>query len=174
MDDDGQYSITLEKAKRDLSKLRIERFQLENRISRLEQTVYSLSVLLNEPKIGPEMGLTEGIKALLRSIYPNNLYPLTVRLRLEQAGFTFTGKNPMASIHTVLKRLRDQELLKTVIDKPTGRIAFGWNADIRDQIAVSMSQFEAEKDRKSTLIDPEDEAVTKALDAVCGEEEEER
>ena len=98
---DCQYAEVLEKAKAELAVAKAEMFEVESRIERLEQTVIALTSLLEQPAaLDPVKGVTEGVRAALRLVAPRGLYPPTVRLQLENAGFHFANqKNPMASIH---------------------------------------------------------------------------
>jgi hypothetical protein len=98
----------------DLALAKAERLKLNRRIIALERTVFSLASLVEQPTIDPAKGITEGIKAALESVSPGGLYPRTLRLELEQAGFDFSEqKNPMASIHAILKRLKGHHLAHT-------------------------------------------------------------
>lgn len=131
------YTATLEQARRELAHLKSERFRIDARINHLENVIHGLSVLIEEPELRPTMGLTEGIKTALKLIFPNGNYPTSVRARLEEAGFKFPGKNPMASIHTVLKRLEKKGLIRSELDRENGKIAYFWNE--RDAYKLMMS-----------------------------------
>lgn len=124
---EADYATALAKAKAEIAALRAERANLDIRISGLEQTVRALGALLDEPVAAPALGLTAGIKAALKAVEGSGLYPTTVRTRLLEAGVVLPGKNPMASVHAVLKRLAaDGYAEAQVID---GKRAYFWMSD---------------------------------------------
>ena len=104
-------------------------FEVESRIERLEQTVIALTSLVEQPAaLDPAKGVTEGVKAALRLVAPRGLYPPTLRMQLENAGFHFANqKNPIASIHAVLKRLVNQGSVRS--GQTAGQIAYYWHSN---------------------------------------------
>jgi hypothetical protein len=124
---EADYASALAKAKAEITELRTERARLDTRIAGLEHTVRALGALLNEPAAMPRLGLTAGIKAALKDVEGSGLYPTTVRTRLLEAGVVLPARNPMASVHAVLKRLAaDGYAEAQVID---GKRAYFWVAD---------------------------------------------
>ncbi|MGA2904283.1 MAG: hypothetical protein ABSD98_10660 [Candidatus Korobacteraceae bacterium] len=66
-------------------------------------------------------GITDSIREIYRQAYPNGLLPTQVRDQLIATGFDLNSQaNPMASIHSVIKRL----IASTEIE-PFGDAAFG-------------------------------------------------
>lgn len=99
----------------------------EAKVARLQRTVLALSSLVEQPTIDPALGLTESIKAVLRSVAPGGLFPTTIRIKLEEAGFDFSSsKNPMASIHAILKRLVDKGVVEIGTKNKDGKPAYHW------------------------------------------------
>src|SRR5262245_55390309 len=121
------YSASLEKARAELEALKSQRTVIDGRIARLETTVRALAALLNQPIEQPVVGLTQGIRNELRRIEGNGLYPTTVRARLREAGVPLPLKNPMASIHTVLKRLAADGYIEARF--VNGKRAYFWVSD---------------------------------------------
>lgn len=121
------YASVLQKARNDLASAKAELFKLEARIASLQRTVLALASLVERPDIDPAAGLTEGIKGVLEAVAPSGLYPTTIRLKLEEAGFDFsTSRNPLAAIHSVLKRLTKQGYIEPSIDGDEAKIAYYW------------------------------------------------
>jgi hypothetical protein len=121
------YAATLADAQAELAALRADRAALDNRIRNLEQTIRSLGSLLGQETPEPRVGLTAGIKHALKLVEGSGLYPTTVKARLQQAGVPLPANNPMASIHTVLKRLAaDGYAEARIID---GKRAYFWVSD---------------------------------------------
>lgn len=121
---DKIYKDTLETARTEFEKLlaeesRLEYCLLENRKRQtgLKKTVESLSALVGEDTDEKTVGITEAIREVLQKLWERNhelgLTPTGVRLHLHQSGFQLDSyKNPMAVIHTTLKRLEDQDEIK--------------------------------------------------------------
>jgi hypothetical protein len=98
------YLRALEEAIREYEQLLKERARIDERLSQLVQTMSSLSRLC---KLAPtiELGLTDACRMVLKTA----AHPLTaaeIRGQLEAMGFDCSRySNPLASIHTVLRRL---------------------------------------------------------------------
>jgi len=65
-----------------------------------------------EQAVKQEMGLTDAIRNLLASNPKEWFGPTTIRDKLQESGFDFSGyqSNPLASVHTVLKRFKRTEV----------------------------------------------------------------
>ena len=65
-----------------------------------------------EQAVKQELGLTEAIRNLLESNRKEWFNAVRIRDRLKASGFDFSGytSNPLASIHTVLKRFKRTEV----------------------------------------------------------------
>lgn len=123
-----RYAETLEDARNDLASKGAELFKLQAEVRRLEQTVAALTTLVEQPSLDPGMGITDGIRVALRLVAPAGLYPTTVRIKLEEAGFSFAKqKNPMATIHSILKRLKKQGFVKS--GEVRGKTSYVWLTD---------------------------------------------
>jgi hypothetical protein len=100
----SSYAQALNAARRELDALLRERDQIETRIARVRHTVAALSALCDEPT-PVELGLTDAIRTVLRGSV-EALAPTDVKERLDVLGFDLSSHaNPLASVHTVLKRL---------------------------------------------------------------------
>ena len=123
------YLHALEEAIREYEQLLTERACIDERLSQLVQTMNSLSRLC---KLTPtvELGLTDACRMVLKAAG----HPLTaaeIRGQLETMGFDcFRYSNPLASIHTVLRRLcrsGEASFAKQLHDKP----AFSWKPPVK-------------------------------------------
>jgi len=74
-----------------------------------------------------EVGITERIRQILESKPQQGFYPMMVRSELE-AGKYDLGKHPnaMATIHSVLKRLVEQQYAR-LLGAADGKTAYAWN-----------------------------------------------
>jgi hypothetical protein len=132
---DRAYAELLEKARTDLVQAKAEKLALEHRIGRLERTVLALTSLVDDPKVDPAMGITEGIKAALRLAFPRGVSPTALRRALEDAGFDFSNqKNPMASIHSILKRLQKKGHIESQTSGDGGT-TWSWISDIQPTLS---------------------------------------
>jgi hypothetical protein len=101
-----EYRRALDAAVREYEKLSAEHAALEGRLSQLKHSIAALTKLCGyEPTVS--LGLTDACRLVLR----NATQPLTaleVRGRLASIGVDLDRhSNPLASIHTVLKRLHE-------------------------------------------------------------------
>jgi hypothetical protein len=118
------YRRALDAAVREYEKLSAEHATLESRLSQLKHSIAALTKLCGyEPTV--PLGLTDACRLVLR----NATQPLTaldVRNRLASIGVDLEKhSNPLASIHTVLKRLYEAgELAEHDRDEPSARTAY--------------------------------------------------
>lgn len=128
------YRNALKAARQELEGLRYEETDLRTRLKEnetrqvgLKQTVQSLSLLVGEDTdIGT--GLSDAIREILQASFAERptwgYTPMGIRDRLLERGFKLDQKNPMAVIHTTLKRLEDQGEI-THFDKG-GNTCYRW------------------------------------------------
>ena len=128
------YRQSLQDAKAELEANLIEEDVLrqhlrdnKTRSERLRKTVDSLSTLLGEIGTSQEIGLTDAIRELLKSQADNWLSALLVRHKLREKEFPIDDyKQPLAVIHTTLKRLQDQGQVTS--DDFEGKSFYRWDA----------------------------------------------
>jgi hypothetical protein len=116
---DEDYKRTLEAAENELADLLLQKSGLDDRISKLRESIVALSKLVGDD-LGPhpfltlanlhlrEVGLTEAIRGILQNAKDSEpkrfLLPTEVRDRLKSAEFDLSKyKNEMAAITTILK-----------------------------------------------------------------------
>jgi hypothetical protein len=101
-----EYRRALDAAVREYEHLTAQRASLDARISQLQHSIAALTKLCGfEPTV--PLGLTDACRLVLRNS-PAPLTALEVRDRLISIGLDLTRySNPLASIHTVLRRLHD-------------------------------------------------------------------
>ena len=100
------YRRALDAAVREYETLAAERTALDARISQLQHSIAALTKLCGfEPTV--PLGLTDACRLVLRNS-PLPLTALEVRDRLASIGIDLTKySNPLASIHTILRRMRE-------------------------------------------------------------------
>jgi hypothetical protein len=118
------YKSTLKGARRELQLLYQEREQLERKIARVRQSVVALTLLVeHSPDINTDVPrrLTEAVQLELQSDR-NPLETPAIRTGIENQGFDIRSSNPLASIHSVLKRMIERGLVRVVFRRgPGGR-----------------------------------------------------
>jgi hypothetical protein len=81
---------------------------------------------LQDLEASSAVGFTDTIKQIFREASPNGVTPMQVRAKLQGAGYDLSGQsNPMASIHSVIRRLLQSEHLVPYGDASFG--GFRWN-----------------------------------------------
>jgi hypothetical protein len=74
-----------------------------------------------------EAGITETIRQFLQANVGKAFYPVTVRTGLEGLKYDLSKHvNAMATIHSVLKRLVEQQQVLAA-PQPDGKTAYQWN-----------------------------------------------
>jgi hypothetical protein len=130
------YRRALDAALREYEKLSAERATLDDRLAQLRHSIGALTKLCGyEPTV--PLGLTDACRLVVR----NAVTPLTaleVRDRLAAIGIDLDKySNPLASIHTVLKRLHEGgEIAERDRDERSTRTAYAFVAQ-RIGLAVS-------------------------------------
>jgi len=127
-----EYRRALDAAVREYERLSAEHATLESRIAQLKHSIAALTKLCGyEPTV--PLGLTDACRLVLR----NAVAPLTaleVRDRLASIGVDLDKySNPLASIHTVLKRMQDAgELVeRDRDDDPAARTAYAFVMNVQ-------------------------------------------
>ena len=100
----AHYKKALAAAIEDYDRLKAEREAIEMRLAQLRQTIGALGPLCELPRHDP-LGLTDACRSVLRAKY-GGLTPVEVKAGLQTMGLDLAAySNPLASIHSVLKRL---------------------------------------------------------------------
>src|SRR5262245_46076775 len=114
---DSAYDAAISAATKELGELRAERARIDIRIKRLTETVATLFrlTLSDQPENVINLGLTDAIRACLRTGYPQPAPSSAIVAGLESAGYDFSGySNKQASVNGTLQRLTDNgEVKKT-------------------------------------------------------------
>lgn len=121
-----EYRRALAAATREYETLSAERQRIDHRISELAHTIGTLTRLC-----GFTPTVTWGLADACRTVLRNAKVPMTptdVRDRLAGIGFDLGAyANPLAAIHTTLKRLAEAEELKIAVISPSGKLAYLWH-----------------------------------------------
>ena len=124
----------LETMRKELDSLLELQEDTEQKIAQLKQAIISLAPLAKESNAPRSfwdsvlgelrtIGITDGIREILRASYPQKLTPVEIKEQLKAAGQNLSGhKNVMASIHSTLKRMLENEEITTSDDGLT----YGW------------------------------------------------
>lgn len=138
------YKAILEQAKQDLlkgqealGKCLKEQEEIEKWITGLRQTIAALSRMLDEEFIEEDaMGLTDAIRHVF-SISIGTLIPTEVRDHLETSGYDIKKYgNVMASVHSVINRLKDRKEIVEAGSRADGKTAYRWNGDVKVHISA--------------------------------------
>src|SRR5260370_21990839 len=112
------YAGWLNTAKNRLAQLKQERTAIDAEISKLEKGIESFSPLLenDEPELtNPEtVGITESVRRLFIENPTLLLTPTGIRDALLARGIALVQENPMATIHQILARLKEKQLIDPV------------------------------------------------------------
>ena len=143
------YQGAFEKAIDDLAKttsqreeLDAQRARLNVQIENLREGVLGLAVLCGSSRseietkypdlfpntLNADVGLTDAIRIVLRTDPEEWLSPVQISQRLTKIGFDLSKyTNPLATIHTTLKRLFDNDEIDTGIHEGDGKTLYrGW------------------------------------------------
>jgi hypothetical protein len=117
------YREALDAAVREYETALADRARLEKRLGELQQTIGSLCRLCGlEPTV--PFGLTEACRLILRSA-SRPVTAVEVRDRLATMGFDLSRyANVMATVHTVLRRMREAGEAEAVDLDDTARVGF--------------------------------------------------
>ncbi len=134
------YRRALEAAVREYEKLSAEHAALESRLSQLKHSIAALTKLCGYESTVP-LGLTDACRLVLRNA-TQSLTALEVRDRLASIGVDLEKhSNPLASIHTVLKRLHEAgELAEGDRDDSSTRTAYVFALPVHGVTGVGTSK----------------------------------
>jgi hypothetical protein len=124
----------LEEANAKLNAMLIEQDELATRIAKQKRRIAALIELSelgedSRPPIGLVTGLTDACRIVFRSA-EKPLLPTDVRDRVERLGVP-EQKDLLASVHTVIRRLRDAREIKEVPPKiSSGPMKYEWNGAV--------------------------------------------
>jgi hypothetical protein len=119
----------LESMRTELEKAVEEREEIDQRIAQLKQGILSIAPLAKEIATDEltiaiqSAGMTEAVRDILRAVYPKRLSPVEIKDQLKARGQDLTQhSNVMASVHSTLKRMLDNEEIRTNDEGLT----YGW------------------------------------------------
>lgn len=137
------YRTALDAAITEYEALGAQRRDIDTRLSRLAQTIGTLSRLLGLVPSVP-LGLTDGCRLVLRGGLP--MTPVEVRDRLLEIGMDLSAySSDLSAIHTVLKRLNEAGEIR-LVPRSNGKTAYLWQAP---PTAVALSPEVAQHIRQS-------------------------
>ena len=120
--------------RQELDSLEEQQEEIEQRIAQLKQGILAMAPLAKEPSLREGLaptyqdlvgaGITEGIRTILRAAYPAKISPVEIKEQLKNSGQKLNGyKNVMATIHSTLKRMLQNEEIETGDEGLT----YGWH-----------------------------------------------
>src|SRR5580658_4203088 len=102
--DCSAFKIAIESAEKELWFVNEQLSSLEQLRAQLKQTILTLKRLIGEEALDDDDSITERIRTVIRSsVEP--LTPVQVLEGLRAMNTAFTGKNPLASVTTILSRM---------------------------------------------------------------------
>jgi hypothetical protein len=149
----------------------------EKAIVELRQTISALQRLCGEPEFVEEdaLGLTDAIRMAFKTEGTDGKFsigggmsPLEVRAKMESMGYAGRWGNLLASIYTVMNRLKEKGEIKFV-GNTNGRDMYAWNG-ARSSNAIANRLFEARLLRSVALgsvAGPVGAAVAAGLTAIA-------
>src|SRR5437763_12415811 len=114
------YEKLVKEAQGRLETLYKHKTSIESEISKLEKAIQGFMPLVKNPAkwLGPKAGITDAIRGIIKS-EPRRVYTATeIRDELLIRGMPLKQKNPMATIHQVLARLVESEVVKVSTHEP--------------------------------------------------------
>jgi len=159
----GNYHRMLYEAKQDLARHLVKRQQLDERIARLQAVVSDLQTLCAEQdrrnfekgvdrviKADLKIGITESVRVILRE----NFFPMTaidLRKKIEARKLNIQRyANPLAVIHTVLKRLIQSGDVR-VVGPINGLKAYQWISSTEKALSKLQKSSEPTLEKRSGL-----------------------
>ncbi len=133
-----RYRITILLCSRRLEKLVAKREKLNAEIERISELLTANAnflpaeekaeqLLQLEQLVADPPGFTDSVRQVLRANRWAEATPIAVRDMLAQAGFNLSAyNNPLASIHTILKRLAERGEVTTSVKD--GQTCYRWKA----------------------------------------------
>ena len=117
------YRRALEAAAREYETLTAQRAELDARIAQLQHSIAALTKLCGyEPTV--PLGLADACRLVLRNA-ADPLTALEVRDRLDAVGINLDKySNPLASIHTILKRMHESGEVSAADREESSRTAY--------------------------------------------------
>jgi hypothetical protein len=123
--ENDQYKKAVEVAEAELGDVETQIAALSQRRAQLQQTISALRTLLGEETDDPKV--TENIRIILQAA--NGLLSASKVLeKLEAMGVSFTGKNPIASVQTILARMARPGGEVIRFSPPGGTLAYKWRS----------------------------------------------
>jgi chromosome segregation ATPase len=123
----------LNNMRKELETLLEQQEDTEQKIAQLKQAIMSFAPLAKESgsgfwdQFGPA-GITDNIREILQAAYPKKLSPVEIKGQLKARGEDLSQhKNVMASIHSTLKRMLENEEITTSDEGLT----YGWRRKYR-------------------------------------------
>jgi hypothetical protein len=124
---------TLAQLQEQLENLTAQRDDIERMISATKQSIHGVLTMKNQMFGGRPVtpvattSLTDACRHLMKAVGVP-LTPSKVKEGLEMGGYDFSGyrSNPIASIHTVLKRLAEKKEVSPLTDGGQRVVAYQW------------------------------------------------
>lgn len=141
----ADWKQIIEDARVEIETLEVQREDIDKKIAQLKKVILATQPMV--PELGgiggnflrlefETAGITDACRKVLETS-GNWMSPLSVRSALESNGVDLTQqKNAMASIHTVLKRLREKNEVLTGTGKDGGTV-YRWKRK-RNQLSVAI------------------------------------
>jgi hypothetical protein len=121
------YDAWLKTAEDRLETLYEQKASIEAEITALEEGIEGFAPLVKKSSLwyGPETGITDAVKSVLKADPTRCFTPTEIRDTLYMRGTPLTQRNPMANIHQVLARLVEKQIAR-ILAFENGRNRYQW------------------------------------------------
>ena len=138
------YEQALTAAEDELEALLTEESEIQSRLvevksrkETIEHTVESLNALLGKTESSDSIGLTDAIRQVMGTKVNTPMLPTNIRADLRNIEFAIDDySNPLAVIHSTLKRLEKQEEVFTHISQRDGKTRYYCKRDISEDADI--------------------------------------
>lgn len=122
------YESWIQQAKDRLEVLYQQREAINEEIANLERGIKGFAPLVKSLWIGPSTGITDSIRQVFKTDPQRVFSPTEIRNELLKRGVELKQENPMATIHQVLARLREQGDVEPYVTE--GRPRYKWAREV--------------------------------------------
>ncbi len=115
---------SFDRATKRLREISLEKFRLDNEVTRLRRTITALAAMCTESPWADARGITEACAEVMET-EPSEVSTQDVVKNLEELGFDIASqKNAAASVHSVLSRLAEKGKIQKITNEETKAISW--------------------------------------------------
>jgi len=115
---------SFDKATERLTAIRIENYQLNDKVGKLRRTITALAAMCSESPWLDPIGITDACEEVM-AIEREDVTTQNVVEKLEAMGFDLSSqKNAAASVHSVLTRLAEKKKIEKITKEESGAVTW--------------------------------------------------